>query len=104
MNFGDSSHKTVKMLDCFWSLGSKTAHPSWNRVDGFDSIPNLPASSSIYISRKCRDEITGWGQGRMKVCKEDEVCMTRVAGKSSTYHKINTYTARSRTNGLFCRL
>ena len=32
MNFGDSSHKTVEMPDCFLSLGPKMAHPSWNRV------------------------------------------------------------------------
>ena len=32
MNFGKSSYKTVEIPGCFWSLGPKTAHPSWNRV------------------------------------------------------------------------
>ena len=34
--FGYFSHKTVKMPDCFWSLGPKMAHPSWNRVKCID--------------------------------------------------------------------
>ena len=33
MNFGDSSHKTVEMRDCFWSSGAKMAPLSWNRVN-----------------------------------------------------------------------
>ena len=32
MNFGDSSHKTVEIPDCFLSLGQKMDHPSWNRA------------------------------------------------------------------------
>ena len=37
----------------------------------------------------CKREFTGW-HAKMKTCKEDELCMTEVSGKS-TYHKINTY-------------
>ena len=33
MNFGDSSHKTVEMRDCFCSSGAKMAPLSWNRVN-----------------------------------------------------------------------
>ena len=32
MNFGDSSHKTVEMRDCFWLSGAKMAPFSWNRA------------------------------------------------------------------------
>ena len=32
MNFGGSSHKTVKMRDCFWSSGAKMAILSCNSV------------------------------------------------------------------------
>ena len=32
MNFGDSSHTTMKMRDCLWSSGAKMAPLSWNRV------------------------------------------------------------------------
>lgn len=32
MNYGDSSHKTLEMRDCFWSFGAKMAPLSWNRV------------------------------------------------------------------------
>ena len=31
-NFGDSSHITVEMRDCFWLSGAKMAPLSWNRV------------------------------------------------------------------------
>ena len=33
MNFGDSSHKTMEMRDCFWSSGAKMAPLSWNRAN-----------------------------------------------------------------------
>ena len=44
MNFGDSSHKTVEMPDCFWLLGPKPAHPSWNRVNHFTRFFWRPAA------------------------------------------------------------
>ena len=38
MNFGDSSHKIVKMSDCFRLFGPKRAPLSRNRVNGQDFV------------------------------------------------------------------
>ena len=54
MNFGDSSHKTTDMPDCFRLLGPKMAPPSRNRVK---QIANIHFTTYTKESRRSYKDI-----------------------------------------------